>query len=132
MTSETTRAPAAAPEASQSAPRRSRAHRVAGALSGLISAGVALGVAELVAAFIAAQSSPIVAVGGAVIDATPQWLKQFAIKQFGTNDKPVLLGSIVAVLTALALLTGALAVRRTAIGLGGVAVLGVVGAVAAG
>ena len=51
--------------------------------------------------------------------------------QFGTNDKPVLIGSILVVLVLLSLVTGALAVRRRAIGLAGVAVLGLVGAAAA-
>ncbi len=138
MTSGTARASATpekssepSPEISQDTSGRSRTHRVAGAICGLIAAGVALGVAELAAAFVASQSSPIVAVGGTVIDATPQWLKQFAIAHFGTNDKPVLLGTIVAVLIGLALLTGGLAVSRTPIGIGGVALLGVVGAAAA-
>ncbi|MDQ1670588.1 MAG: hypothetical protein QOE40_2649 [Actinomycetota bacterium] len=116
---------------SDNAPTTSGGRRTAGALAGLIAAGVALGVAELVSAFIDPKSSPVVAVGGSVIDATPQWLKQFAIEQFGTNDKPVLIGSIVVVLVLLALLTGTLAVRRPAVGLAGVAVLGAVGAVAA-
>ena len=69
--------------------------------SGLLAALMALGVAELVAAFVDAEASPVVAVGGSVIDATPQWLKEWAIEQFGTNDKPVLIGSIVAVLLLL-------------------------------
>ncbi|MGZ4609423.1 MAG: molybdopterin-dependent oxidoreductase [Actinomycetes bacterium] len=116
------------PEKTMSVPRGRRA---AGALAGLLPAAVALGVAQLVSAFIDSKSSPVVAVGGSVIDATPQWLKQLAIRQFGTNDKLVLIGSIVVVLVMLALLTGALAVRRATVGLLGVAVLAAVGAVAA-
>ena len=102
-----------------------------GALAGLVAALVALGVAELVAAVVRPQASPVVAVGGSVIDAAPVWLKTFAIRTFGTNDKPVLIGSILVVLVLLALVTGALAVRRRAVGLAGVAVLGLVGAAAA-
>ena len=106
--------------------------RIAGAVAGLISAGVALGVAELVAASIgASRASPVVAVGGSVIDATPRWLKEWAIRSFGTNDKAVLIGSVLAVLVLLALLTGIWAVRNRRIGLAGVAVLGAVGALAA-
>lgn len=108
-----------------------RGRRAAGALAGLVAAGVALGVAELLSAFIDARSSPIFAVGGSVVDATPGWLREFAIQQFGTNDKRVLIGSIVVVLVLLSLLTGALAVSRAAVGLAGVAVLGAVGAAAA-
>ncbi len=111
--------------------RLDRARYALGALAGLIAALVALGVAELVAAVVRPQASPVIAVGGAVIDATPVWLKDFAIRTFGTNDKPVLIGSILLVLVMLALATGALAVRRRIIGLAGVAVLGVVGAAAA-
>jgi DMSO/TMAO reductase YedYZ molybdopterin-dependent catalytic subunit len=134
MTSEQTQVPAdgtSTPETPETQTDLPRGLHAAGALAGLIAAGVALGVAELVAAFIDAKASPVVAVGGSVIDATPQWLKQFAIEKFGTNDKHVLVGSIVVVLILLALLTGALATRRAAIGLAGVAVLAAVGAVAA-
>ncbi len=102
-----------------------------GALAGLLAALAALAVAELVAALVRPQASPVIAVGGSVIDATPTPLKEFAVREFGTNDKPVLIGSILAVLVLLALVTGALAVRHRAVGLAGVAVLGAVGALAA-
>jgi DMSO/TMAO reductase YedYZ molybdopterin-dependent catalytic subunit/uncharacterized membrane protein YeaQ/YmgE (transglycosylase-associated protein family) len=102
-----------------------------GALAGVLSALVALGTAELAAALVRPEASPVVAVGGSFIDATPVWLKDVAIRTFGTNDKPVLIGSILAVLLLLSLVTGALAVRRRAVGLVGVAVLGLVGAFAA-
>ncbi len=102
-----------------------------GALAGVLAALAALGVAELSAALLRPQASPVIAVGGSVIDATPTPLKEFAVREFGTNDKPVLIGSILAVLVLVALATGALAVRRRIIGLGGVAALGLVGAAAA-
>ena len=109
--------------------RRSRT--ALGAAAGLAAALVALGTAELFAALVRPQASPVVAVGGSVIDATPVWLKNFAVRTFGTNDKPVLIGSILVVLLLLSLVTGALAVRRLAVGIAGVAVLGLVGAAAA-
>jgi DMSO/TMAO reductase YedYZ molybdopterin-dependent catalytic subunit len=108
-----------------------RSRTVIGAVAGLVAALVALGAAELFAALVRPQASPVVAVGGSVIDASPVWLKDFAIRTFGTNDKPVLVGSILVVLLLLSLVTGALAVRRLVIGLAGVAILGVVGAAAA-
>jgi DMSO/TMAO reductase YedYZ molybdopterin-dependent catalytic subunit len=112
--------------------RRSRDVRLGGALSGVIAAGVALGVAELVAAFVGdGPASPLVSVGGSVIDATPRWLKEWAIRSFGTNDKTVLVGTIVVVLVMFALLTGVLAARDTSVGLTGVAVLAVVAALSA-
>ena len=109
--------------------RRSRT--ALGAAAGLAAALVALGTAELLAALVRPQASPVVAVGGSIIDATPAWLKNFAVRTFGTNDKPVLIGSILVVLLLLSLVTGALAVRRLVIGIAGVAVLGLVGAAAA-
>ena len=102
-----------------------------GALAGLLAALAALAAAELASAFVRPEASPVVAVGDAVVDATPTWLREWAITQFGTNDKHVLVGSIFVVLVLLSLVTGALAVRRRAVGLAGVAVLGLVGAAAA-
>ena len=111
--------------------RSARTRPTLGAVAGLVAAVVALGAAELLASLVRPQASPVVAVGGSVIDASPVWLKDFAIRTFGTNDKPVLVGSILVVLVLLSLITGALAVRRPPVGLAGVALLGLVGATAA-
>jgi ABC-type ATPase involved in cell division len=105
--------------------------RVLGAVAGILSAAVALGVAELAAAFVGAGSSPVIAVGGEVVDATPVWLKDFAIRTFGASDKLVLLSSVLVVVMMLAAVAGALAVRRRILGLAFVAVLAVAGATAA-
>ena len=102
-----------------------------GALAGLLACGAALGAAELLAGLIAGQASPLLAVGGAAIDATPEWLKEFAIRTFGERDKLVLLTGIAVVLAALAAAVGLLAVRRPRLGLAGVAACGAVGAAAA-
>src|SRR5688500_6947892 len=101
--------------------RSVRTRPALGAVAGLVAAVVALGAAELLASLVRPQASPVVAVGGSVIDASPAWLKDFAIRTFGTNDKPVLIGSILVVLVLLSLVTGALALRRPAVGLAGVA-----------
>jgi DMSO/TMAO reductase YedYZ molybdopterin-dependent catalytic subunit len=103
----------------------------AGALLGLASAGVALGVAHLVAAFVGRESSPVIAVGSASIDLTPEWLKSFAIRSFGEQDKLVLLLGIAAVVAVLAIALGIASVTRPAVGLIGIAALGLVGALAA-
>jgi hypothetical protein len=87
----------------------SRAPRGLGALAGLLACGAALGVAELVAGVVGAQASPLVAVGGSAIDATPEWLKEFAIRTFGERDKLVLLAGIAAVLAGFAAAVGLLA-----------------------
>lgn len=56
---------------------------------GLLAAGVAIGVGELVAAGVRPQAAPVIAVGGAAVDRTPRALKEFAVRQFGENDKHV-------------------------------------------
>src|SRR5919204_5489356 len=68
--------------------------RPAGAWIGVLSAAVALGTAELLAAPFGPGSSPIVSVGGVVVDSSPEWLKSFAIRTFGSSDKLVLLAGV--------------------------------------
>ncbi|MEV4107358.1 molybdopterin-dependent oxidoreductase [Nonomuraea sp. NPDC049695] len=110
--------------------RNSVAPAWAGALVGLVSGGVALGVAQLVAAFVGPETSPVVAVGDVTVDLSPAPVKEFAISAFGENDKTVLVGGVLVVLAAVAALIGALALRRLAYGLAGLAAFGVIGAVA--
>jgi DMSO/TMAO reductase YedYZ molybdopterin-dependent catalytic subunit len=93
----------------RSGPTRSGPARAA--LSGLLAAACGLGLGELVAGAIGA-GSPVRRVGDRVIDGAPRWLKTFAIDQFGTNDKPVLVGSILVVLAVASLFVGRLAGRR--------------------
>jgi DMSO/TMAO reductase YedYZ molybdopterin-dependent catalytic subunit len=107
------------------------ARRGAGARIGVLAVGVALGTAELLAALFGPGSSPIVAVGGAAVDASPEWLKSFAIRTFGEQDKVALLVGIGVVLTVLAALLGSASVRRPRLGIVGSVVLGAIGAAAA-
>jgi hypothetical protein len=72
--------------------------RLVGAAAGLLASLTALAAAELAAAFVRPESSPVVAVGSNVVDLTPTWLREWAVGTFGTNDKPVLLASVIAVL----------------------------------
>ncbi len=102
-----------------------------GAIVGLVSGAVAIGVAQLVAGIVDPDASPIVAVGASAIDASPEWLKSFAIRTFGSNDKTALLVGIAVVLTVIAALIGVVAVRRPAIGYLGLAAFAAVGVVAA-
>lgn len=112
--------------------RRSRWARAAfAALSGVIAGFCALAVAELVAAVVRPEAGPVAAVGGAVIDRTPPALKDFAVRNFGTNDKLVLQLGILALLAVFAMAVGVLALHRRLIGSAAVLVFGVVGAVAA-
>lgn len=67
-----------------------------------------MAVAELVAAFVPGGRSPVLSMGDSVIEFSPPWLEQWAIRTFGTNDKPVLLGSILAVIVIVGVVAGML------------------------
>ncbi|WP_433250554.1 molybdopterin-dependent oxidoreductase [Streptosporangium sp. CA-135522] len=100
--------------------------------AGLLSALAALGGAELVAGALQPRSSPVVVVGGMVIDLAPTSVKEFAVGTFGTADKPVLIGTIIALLLCLAFILGILAgTGRRIPAAAGVAGLGLLGAAAA-
>src|SRR5947209_14457143 len=85
-----------------------------GAVAGVLAAGTALGVGQFVAGLTGASGSPVVAVGELQIDFTPPWLKNFAITEFGADDKLVLVTGIVVVLGVFAAVVGAAATRRMA------------------
>jgi DMSO/TMAO reductase YedYZ molybdopterin-dependent catalytic subunit len=102
-----------------------------GAAIGLVAAAVALGTAQLVAGFVNPQASPVLVVGQSAIDLTPEWLKAWAIRAFGKNDKTVLLGGMGAVLMLAAVALGIGSIRRVWIGLVGLAAFGTLGVVAA-
>ena len=101
------------------------------ALSGLAAASVALGIAELVAAAVGPASSPVVAVGDAVITLIPEPVKEFAIRTFGQNDKVALVVGTLLIVACYALVLGVLALRDRRIGVAGVALFALVGVVAA-
>ncbi len=93
----------------------------------MLAAAVAIGAAQFVAGLTAPASSPVLAVGQAAIDLTPQPVKDFAISAFGTADKTVLLGGILVVLALYAAVVGILAVRRLAFGMWGLGLFAFVG-----
>jgi DMSO/TMAO reductase YedYZ molybdopterin-dependent catalytic subunit len=105
--------------------------RVRAAIAGIIAALVALGVAELIAGLIGPNSSPVVVVGGAVIDATPRPVKDFAITTFGESDKIALVIGTLALIVVFALAIGLLSLRDRRIGVAGIALFGALGALAA-
>ncbi|WP_019891119.1 molybdopterin-dependent oxidoreductase [Streptomyces purpureus] len=117
------------PTSRTSSPRGPR--RPLAALCGLLAGGAALAVAELTAAGVRAEAGPLTAVGGAVIDATPPGIKDWAIRTFGESDKLVLQLGIVLILAALAVALGLLALRHRLLAAAGVLALAVVGAFAA-
>jgi len=90
--------------------------------------GVALGVAELVAGINRNWRSPVLDVGDRIIDNVPPFVKDFAIEQFGTNDKPALLIGIGVALAIYSMIIGALAfTKRLSIGLIGIGLFGLIG-----
>ena len=103
----------------------------AAALCGVAAAVVGLAVGQLVALLSGADSAPVVAVGDAVVDHVPLWLKESAISLFGTSDKTVLIAGVVLALLALAALAGVLERRRPPWGAWLVLALGAVAALAA-
>ena len=100
-------------------------------LSGVAAAAVALGVAELLAVVAGARSAPLIAVGGVVVDHVPPAVKDFGISVFGVHDKTALLTGTAILLGLYAYGVGVLARRWWPVALGGIAVFGVLGAVAA-
>ena len=60
----------------------------------MLSAAAGAGLGHLVAGFVAPEASPVLAVGSTVIDLTPTPVKEWAVAQFGTSDKPILIGSV--------------------------------------
>ncbi|HYH71893.1 MAG TPA: molybdopterin-dependent oxidoreductase [Nocardioides sp.] len=84
---------------------------------GVLATVVGLAAAHLVAALTVPAASPVLAVGSTVIDLTPTPLKEWAIRQFGTADKAVLVGSVVVVVLLLAAVAGVVAARRETLGL---------------
>ncbi|HET7724259.1 MAG TPA: hypothetical protein VFK68_06445, partial [Propionibacteriaceae bacterium] len=109
--------------------RRPRA--VLRALAGVAAAAAAVGVGHLVAAFIDPVTSPVVAVGSALVDAAPTPAKEYAVRTFGTADKPILVSAIGLVLVVLAGVVGLMAWDRPRTATVAIGMLGVAGAAAA-
>jgi len=98
---------------------------------GLVTAAVAVGVGHLVAAIIEPATAPLAVVGQAAIDMTPEWLKSFAIRTFGEDDKTVLLIGMALIVTIGAAVLGIVAAKRPRRAFIGLLVLGTIGAAAA-
>ncbi|CAN5539122.1 hypothetical protein BH23ACT6_BH23ACT6_13530 [soil metagenome] len=75
-----------------------------------VTAGVLAG--EGVAAVMSGVTGPILAVGNRAVDWAPRPAKEFAIETFGTADKPVLIGSVLAVVALISLALGWWGTRR--------------------
>ncbi|MCW2830150.1 MAG: molybdopterin-binding oxidoreductase [Aeromicrobium sp.] len=102
-----------------------------GAISGFLAAAAGVAVGTGVAAPLRGVPSPIESVGNRAIDYAPPFLKEFAVKQFGTADKPILIGSVVAALAVLAIVAGVVGLRRRRLAVAMVAVIGIIAVAAA-
>ncbi|GII61675.1 oxidoreductase [Sphaerisporangium krabiense] len=109
----------------------SRADAWAAALLGLVAGAVALGVGQLVAGLVSPKAAPVIAVGDATVDHTPQAVKDWAIRTFGAADKIVLIGGIMVVLALVAAGLGLLARTRPGWAGAGLLAFGALGAAAA-
>jgi DMSO/TMAO reductase YedYZ molybdopterin-dependent catalytic subunit len=93
---------------------------------------VALGVAQIVAAVLSSPiGAPVDAVGELSIDHTPPAVKDWAIREFGSNDKTVLVWGIRGVLIIFAVVIGVLAVHKLWHGMVGLAIFAAIGVYAA-
>jgi DMSO/TMAO reductase YedYZ molybdopterin-dependent catalytic subunit len=95
---------------------------------GVLSVWAALGAGHLTAGLISTASSPLPAVGDAVIRTAPGPLIEFATTTFGTDDKPVLLGTVFVVVTLIGAAAGLLSRTRPNHGIGILAAMGGVAA----
>ena len=98
---------------------------------GVMATLVGMAAGHLVAALLNPAASPVLAVGSTVIDLTPTPVKEWAIAQFGSADKPILIGSVLLGTLVLAGIAGLLAQRSFVLGASLVLVLvGLAGAAA--
>jgi DMSO/TMAO reductase YedYZ molybdopterin-dependent catalytic subunit len=101
-----------------------------GTIAGLVSLAAGLGVAQLISGLWRDGKSPVVAMGEWTIDHVPRGVKDWAISTFATNDKLALIIGTLVVLVLLAMWLGRLAQHRLRAALVGVALIGLIGALA--
>ncbi|MBQ1084127.1 molybdopterin-dependent oxidoreductase [Nocardiopsis sp. B62] len=97
-----------------------------GAGLGLLVVGAALGFGELAAGLLRV-TSPVVTVGDALVDNSPQFLMSWAIALFGTADKAVLVIGVLLVLILSGAALGVVASRRPVAGYVGLGLFTAVG-----
>ncbi|WP_295650403.1 molybdopterin-dependent oxidoreductase [uncultured Dietzia sp.] len=113
-------------------PRRGRRPVAAArALSGVLAVGVALSLGHAIAAAFDTAASPFLAVADSVVDRAPAPVREMTIDTLGTADKPALLIGLSVILVLIGIVAGLLERPRRPIGSAVIAVLGVVGALAA-
>ena len=108
-----------------------RKRHLLGALAGLLAGVAGLAAAEAVAALLTGVTSPLFAVANRAVDATPRPVKEWAVSTFGNADKPILIGGVIATVVGLALVAGAVGVRRPRAAVGTFVLLSGIAAAAA-
>src|SRR5688572_33128624 len=86
--------------------------------AGVLATLAGMSAGHVVAAAMNPASSPVLAVGSTVIDLTPTPMKEWAVREFGTRDKPILVGSVMLVTLLLTAVAGVIARRRFPVGAG--------------
>lgn len=104
--------------------------RTVAATIGVLAVWAALGVGHLTAGLLSAASSPLPAVGDAVVRLSPEPLVEFAKSAFGTDDKLVLLVAMLVVITLVGAVAGLLSRVRPTHAVGVLAAMGGIGAAA--
>ncbi|TCM47105.1 molybdopterin-dependent oxidoreductase [Kribbella sp. VKM Ac-2568] len=107
-----------------------RRRRALAALGGVLAAGAGLGLGELTAA-LAGGTSPVVGVGTQLIDLAPGPAKDWAVKNLGTADKPILVGTVLLAVAVFALLAGAIGASISRVAVVMTVVLGLLAILAA-
>lgn len=105
--------------------------RWAGAVAGFLAAAAGVTLGTLLASVLTGVPSPVESVGNRAIDFAPPFLKDFAVEQFGTADKPILIAGVITVLAIVAAVAGVIATRHRRVGTGIIAALGLVAVAAA-
>jgi DMSO/TMAO reductase YedYZ molybdopterin-dependent catalytic subunit len=106
--------------------RPARKPRAAGALAGLLAGAAGLAAAEATSRLLEGVTSPVLAVANRAVDTTPLPVKEWAIETFGSADKAVLIGGVVATVAVLAAVVGVVGVTRPRAAIGTFTVLSVV------
>jgi DMSO/TMAO reductase YedYZ molybdopterin-dependent catalytic subunit len=99
-------------------------------LAGVAAAAVAVGVSGLLAVPFGPQADARIAVGSAVIDLTPGWVKEWAIQTFGMADKLFLSVMVPAVIAGIAAVTATRETRRVPVGSIAIVAAGIAGCAA--
>ncbi|MGI8899615.1 MAG: molybdopterin-dependent oxidoreductase [Nocardioides sp.] len=102
-----------------------------GAAAGLLAGTAAVAASEAVTALLAGVSSPLLSVANRAVDAAPRPLKEFAISTFGTADKPVLIGGVIATVALMAMAIGYIGLRLPRVAFAAFVLLSLVSTVAA-